>query len=79
MRNESVETIATFYNIALTGQIIYSFGLIRTAGISITNLLLGTGVWGLVLGTGGWSLYTCDNEEFLEPSSLKVGGTKAGI
>jgi hypothetical protein len=50
-----------------------------TAGISTANLLLGTGVWGLVLGTGGWSPYAYDNEGFLEPGLLKVGGIKAGI
>ena len=79
MRNESVETIATSYSIASTGWIAYSFGLMRTAGISIANLLLDTGVWGLVLGTGGWSPCACDNEGFLEPGLLKVGGIKAGI
>ena len=51
----------------------------RTAGISTANLLLGTGVWGLVLGTGGWSLCARDNEGFLEPGSLKVGGIKVSI
>jgi hypothetical protein len=79
IRNESVETIATSYSIALTEWIIYSFGLIRIAGISIINLFLSTGVWGLVLSTGGWSPYAYNNEGFFELSLLKVGRIKAGI